>query len=181
MKHLKIFEEISTSISPDLLGLDGKLLTKEISLNLIEKFFREKNSQSFNHLIDLIRGTQPQFLKDGDFLMRLGALSAKYNIDDPNFMLDGDKALPGEYWGVKKDAMRSTEYLGDLESANELGAELPKYLSELADKLTKRYVLPNENFKSALIKAGNDALNALKSDIKSNRDQYRSDDYFRGR
>jgi hypothetical protein len=171
MKHIKIYEEISTSISPDLLGLDGKLITKELALNLIEKYFREKDSQRFNHLMGLIRGNHPQFLKDGDFIQSLGALVIKYNIDedDPNFILDGVKALPGERYAIEQDSRRSQKYLKDEDDAYSLRVRLDQELYNLADKLTSMYNLPNEKFRAALLKGGDNAVAVLQSEIKSRR------------
>ena len=171
MKHIKIYEEISTSISPDLLGLDGKLITKELALNLIEKYFREKDSQRINHLMGLLRAKQPQFFNDYDFLNSFGALVGKYNIeeDDPNFILDGSKILPGEYDTVQGDSMRSQKYLKDAEDVYSLKVRLDQELYNLADKLTSMYNLPNEKFRAALIKGGDDAVVVLQSEIKSRR------------
>ena len=174
MKHLKIFEEISTSISPDLLGLDGKLLTKELALNLIEKYFREKDSQRYNHLMGLIRGTQPQLFKNNDFSRAFIDLCTKYNIEenDPNFIIDLDKRLPGEYDAVEKDSMRAQKYNSKSSTLKFFEAELEENLHDVVNKLkdTGRYPFlfdgsDNRTLRTYLLKAGADAVNYFKSRI----------------
>ena len=170
MKHLRIFEEISSSISQELLGIDGKYINKGMFLNLAEKFFKEKDSQSFNHLMGLIKYSHPEFFKDIDFARSFGELVSKYNIEgDDTFAIDGDKVLPGEFDALKKDSMRSKNYLKADDDVYSLRVRLDQEIHNLADKLTSMYNLPSEKFRAALLKGAYDAVNVLQSEVKSRR------------
>jgi len=120
MKHIKLFEDLSSPVSSELLGIDPKFLTKEYCLHLIEKYAKVKDGVSLIHLSKLITKYHPEYFnRDPIFVQKMGVLMSKYDIE--NIMHEFfPKELPGERDAAEKEYERAKnrlEYRKRIETA----------------------------------------------------------------
>ena len=115
MKHLKIYEEISSSVSSELLGIDPKFLTKEYCLHLYDRYGKSQDAGAIEHLTKLIGKNHPEYRDDAEFIRKIEDLNTKYNLEDlidtlPVSSQKEVSAIRKEYQ-TSKDRLRAIENL----------------------------------------------------------------------
>ena len=87
MKHIKLFEEISTPINPELLGVmnNAETLTRKAFSILFDKYVRNNDKASIFHLMKLANKYHREWFYDENFLDKIAVTLNNYNMEPEDF------------------------------------------------------------------------------------------------